>query len=128
MVDGQQRLTTLRIILSYFIRTHSSGKPFKERYGKDIFSIDYETREDSKKFLDNINIGNDENIDFYHISQAYSTIEKWLKYKVEQEKIMLDDICDSILRTLVYNQKNQKSEGVVQVIWYELDENLNQHL
>jgi len=125
VVDGQQRLTTLKIILSYFIKSHLSGKPFKERYGKDIFTIDYETREDSKKFLNNITVGNDENIDFYHISQAYTTIGKWLKNKVEQEKIMLDDICDSILRTLVYNQKNQKSEGVVQVIWYELNESSN---
>jgi uncharacterized protein with ParB-like and HNH nuclease domain len=125
LVDGQQRLTTIRILLSYFIKTHLIGKSFKERYNKDVFSIEYETRSNSEYFLNNITGGNNENIDFYHISEAFTTISNWFSNKVIQEKIMLDDICDSILRTLVYNQTNKKSEGVVQVIWYELNENEN---
>lgn len=125
LIDGQQRLTTIKILLSYFIKTHLIGKTFKERYSKDVFSIEYETRGDSEDFLNKISESDDENIDFYYISEAYAAILNWFKKKVEQEHIMLDDICDSILRTLVYNQENKKSEGVVQVIWYELNKNDN---
>ncbi len=125
LVDGQQRITTIRILLSYFIKTHLIGKTFKERYSKDVFSIDYETRNDSEQFLSNIIENDNSSIDFYHISQAYTTIDNWIKEKVKKEQVMLDDICDSIIRTLVYNIKNQKSEGVVQVIWYQIEDGKN---
>ena len=54
LVDGQQRITTIRILLSYFIKTHLTGKSFKDRFNKEVFSIDYETRNDSEQFLKNI--------------------------------------------------------------------------
>lgn len=125
LVDGQQRITTIRILLSYFIKTHLTGKSFKERFNKEVFSIDYETRNDSEQFLKNIIENDSSSIDFYHISIAYSSIDNWIKEKVKKEQLMLDDICDSILRTLVYNVKNQKSEGVVQVIWYQIEDGKN---
>lgn len=125
LVDGQQRITTIRILLSYFIKTHLTGKSFKDRFNKDVFSIDYETRNDSEQFLKNIIENDNSSIDFYHISEAYTTIDNWVKEKVRKEQLMLDDICDSILRTLVYNIKNQKSEGVVQVIWYQIEDGKN---
>lgn len=125
LVDGQQRITTIRILLSYFIKTHLIGKSFKERFNKDVFSIDYETRNDSEQFLKNIIENDNSCIDFYHISQAYTTIDNWVNEKVKKEKVMLDDVCDSILRTLVYNIKNQKSEGVVQVIWCQIEDGKN---
>jgi uncharacterized protein with ParB-like and HNH nuclease domain len=125
LVDGQQRITTIRILLSYFIKTHLTGKSFKDRFNKDVFSIDYETRNDSEQFLKNIIENDNSSIDFYHISQAYTTIDNWVKEKVRKEQVMLDDICDSILRTLVYNINNQKSEGVVQVIWYQIEDGKN---
>lgn len=125
LVDGQQRITTIRILLSYFIKTHLTGKSFKERFNKEVFSIDYETRNNSEQFLKNIIEDDNSSIDFFHISQAYTTIQNWVNEKVKKEQLMLDDICDSMLRTLVYNIKNQKSEGVVQVIWYEIEDGKN---
>ncbi|MBK8448728.1 MAG: DUF262 domain-containing protein [Saprospiraceae bacterium] len=125
LVDGQQRITTIRILLSYFIKTHLTGKSFKDRFNKEVFSIDYETRNDSEQFLKNIIEDDNSSIDFYHISQAYTTIHNWVKEKVKKEQLMLDDICDSSLRTRVYNIKNQKSEGVVQVIWYQIEDGKN---
>ena len=35
---------------------------------------------------------------------------------------MFDDICDRIIKTLVYDKKNQREEGIIQVIWYEIRE------
>ena len=47
----------------------------------ELFQIDYETRTGSKDFLINLkedNI-NEQNIDFFYISQAYDTIYKWFE-------------------------------------------------
>ena len=123
VVDGQQRLTTIRILFTYFIKTHLVGKSFKERYNKELFTLNYETRKDTEDFINNISENKDDNIDFHHISNAYSTIVEWFKMKVENENLMLDDLCDTILRTLIFNQSNKKEEGVVQVIWYEIKDN-----
>ena len=79
VIDGQQRLTTLCILLSYL---EEARKIMFSSFEK--FSISYETREkedySSKKFLEeilNIEEENNKNIDFYHISKAYLTIKKW---------------------------------------------------
>ena len=56
VIDGQQRLTTLFIILSVLEE-------------KSLYSIEYETRDDSKDFLKNIEESKkNENIDYYHIT------------------------------------------------------------
>ncbi len=120
VVDGQQRLTTIRIIFKYLLNDFLSGRSLKQCYNKDLFTIEYQTRIQSFEFLDQPDQENHSNIDFYHISEAYKFIEKWFISKVEKEGLMFDDLCDSITKTLVYNRKNQKEEGVVQVIWYEL--------
>ena len=72
VIDGQQRLTTLYILLSYL---EEARKIMFNSYDK--FSISYETREkeeySSKEFLENILLTidlNNKNIDFYHISKA----------------------------------------------------------
>ena len=84
LIDGQQRLTTLFIIL-YVLN------------GVEKYSIEYETRTGFFKFLKNLkpldvydndlvnrlntewdNVkGDNDNIDFYHIFIAYHTIKKW---------------------------------------------------
>ncbi|SCX84392.1 DUF262 domain-containing protein [Flavobacterium caeni] len=74
VIDGQQRLTTIYLILHYL------NQDFKEERRDKLFHLDYETRNDTKVFLENLGDNpefNDENIDFYYISKAYKTIEKW---------------------------------------------------
>jgi hypothetical protein len=124
VVDGQQRLTTIRLIFKYLIDEFLAGRSLKQRYGNDLYSIEYQTRPGSCDYLDNANRLDDSNIDFYHMGKAYEYISNWFAKMVADEKVMFDDLCDSIIKTLVYNKTNQKEEGIVQVIWYELkDEN-----
>lgn len=101
VIDGQQRLTTIFLILRNLQKKESSN----------LFSIEYETRAGSKDFLQNINDNEKyNNIDFYHISEANSTIQDWLK-KFEGK----NNVTSQFLNTLLTD---------VKFIWYEsVDEN-----
>jgi hypothetical protein len=115
LVDGQQRLTTLRIILSYLIRVELKGETLKKEYGKDVFYLEYETRPNTEAFLSNIMEERDDNIDFYHISNAYTYIREWFEAKPRPK-----DAREDILKTLIFDPQDRKSQGTVQVIWYEI--------
>lgn len=70
LVDGQQRLTTLFLVTKY-VATKIAGS-------KLGYWLTYETRQDSRGFLENLDFSRrDENIDFHHIAQAYDVIEEW---------------------------------------------------
>ena len=103
LIDGQQRLTTLFLILGY-IRT------FRPKL-QQKYTIDYEIREKSKEFLSNIDFDdiNDDskNIDEYFINEAAKTIKNWF------------DSCTDADNTasLIANKLNNK----VNVIWYEIN-------
>lgn len=102
LIDGQQRLTTMLLILNYLedVRKLLSNQ-------LHIYSIDFETRENCKPFFQNKAYKksvDETNVDFYHISKAYEYIDNWFEknnHKVE------------ILNTLL------KSDYNVSIIWYE---------
>ena len=125
VVDGQQRLTTIRILIIFLIKNHLKGESLEQGYGKKEFIIDYETRRNIREFLNNItdlkNIGDSKkNIDFYFISRAYICISEWFASKPLQR-----DARESVLRTLVHDMENKKEEGIVQIIWYEIGDEIN---
>ncbi|WP_270491336.1 DUF262 domain-containing protein [Bacteroides finegoldii] len=96
VVDGQQRLTTIRLILEVLQQPH-------------FYDIEYETRKNSASFLDGIMNGIPdsnvkENIDYYYIKQAVNCTNNWLKGK---------DI-DRFRNVLLHQ---------VKFIWYETQEN-----
>lgn len=79
LVDGQQRLTTLYLIFQYLQREHLPN-------AGPIYSITYETRADSKQYLQRLGkdvdwakleADADHNIDFFHMFHAYRRIESW---------------------------------------------------
>jgi len=80
VIDGQQRLTTIFLILKHLERFIESEKK--------TFSVKYETRPKSQEFLEDIiskvKTDADENIDFYHIFFAFNTISEWFKNKSEK--------------------------------------------
>ena len=76
VIDGQQRLTTIYLILHYL------NQDFLESKRDKLFTLEYETRKFDQDFL--LNIGSctsDENIDFSYISDAYQTISDWFDEK-----------------------------------------------
>jgi len=107
LIDGQQRLTTIYMILHYLQK-------------EPCFSIDYDTRKGSTEFLKklpNITIQAKENwpstvqrlqctnnIDNYHFFEAYKTISAWFSPKDSYAKTTFID-------NLLHHTK---------VIWYEI--------
>lgn len=78
VIDGQQRLTTIFLILHYLNQYYAEGFKFQ------LFGLTYETRMDSEEFLQNDLVAGeirDDNVDFFHISTAYKTIHEWIRSK-----------------------------------------------
>lgn len=102
LIDGQQRLTTIFLILSYL-------------KNETNISIDYNTRTSSSAFLNRLNevetfnswpeyiskYSEDNKIDNFHFFQARTTIKNWFENNINNEFIncLLDD---------------------TQIIWYEV--------
>ena len=107
LIDGQQRLTTIHIILSFL-------KPVATLLGKDIlYELDYETRPDSREYLKNINSAKaDENIDYYHIYHAYKAVHDWFADKDGTFKM-------EFVKTLSATNEVGKN---VKFVWYEIEE------
>ena len=121
VIDGQQRLTTIRILLTYLIKEHLNEKSLQSEYGKEELLIEYESREGTKDFLNDINIADSKRyIDFDFIYNAYEAIKIWFSNQQQKRGVR-----ENILRTLVYDMNNKQQEGVVQIIWYEIFDNAN---
>lgn len=125
VIDGQQRLTTIFLIVHYFNEMWIGKQKIEEP------KILYETRTDSSTFLSSLEIENvevdvnpeieeplfnirvksaskpDENIDFYHIANAYKAIHFW----AEKNKSLLDA-----------NKFQSVFQNDTKVIWYEVEE------
>jgi uncharacterized protein with ParB-like and HNH nuclease domain len=86
VIDGQQRLTTIYILLKYL----SSDKENK-------YSIEYETREDSRSFLEKIDENKKgDNIDYHHISEANFKISRWFEGKDDYKKKFLEVLLENV--------------------------------
>lgn len=108
LIDGQQRLTSIYLILKYL---KELGVPVEIK-----FSIEYKTREGSKEFLESINLAaldkKPETIDEFFMIEAYRNIHNWFeKCKDKNEKINFAW------------QISHKFFNKVHVIWYQAGEN-----
>ena len=102
VIDGQQRLTTIHILLSVL----DSRQELEAK-----FSIRYATREGSQSFLEGIAKKNEEDslndIDFWHMFEAYKEIQDWF----EKSKGRWSE---DLFKEVLLNK--------VQFIWYESNE------
>lgn len=104
LIDGQQRLTTLFLILQY-IQTHLHA-------AEPRYRLEYETRPDSETYLTELNPDRQQdNIDFFYIFKAFECIRSWF----ERQPNSLQSAIDFYTAT-------SKS---LQVIWYEAPEHVD---
>jgi len=100
VVDGQQRLTTLFLILRHF------NERLAEKYRQKLYSLAYETRQNFDSFLENSDEeASAENVDFFHLYQAIQTIEQWFADHENE----VEDIKSALLNK-------------TKVIWFELED------
>ncbi|WP_053945639.1 DUF262 domain-containing protein [Helicobacter ailurogastricus] len=119
VIDGQQRLTTIFLIIEY-LKSAEEGLEKESIYKNSHFEIAYEARMGSAEFLKKIkdNFQSDEtkeniktNIDFYHFVKAYESIKRFFEDKKKEERE------NFLLNFLDPHQEKYK------ILWYEaLDE------
>ena len=103
VVDGQQRLTTILLILRHF------NERLSEKFRQKLFTLDYETRPNLLAFLDQLTKESaDENPDYFHLYHAVITIEEWFS----ANDALVESIKDAFLNK-------------TKVIWFQLDESDN---
>ncbi len=100
LIDGQQRLTTLYLILKAIRKELSIELPY---------NIEYQTRNESSAYLDSLDAARkNEYIDFRYIHDAFGYIMEWFGA----------DVNDSMMkRWKVFSLLKEQ----VQVLWYEAD-------
>lgn len=119
VIDGQQRLTTLNLLLQYLSEGIGYLYPSFRLYG-----IEYTTRPESRDFLSNIKqpkVDADTYIDFYFMKGAYRAIVDWFAWKNDDS--LRNDILTALLKTNVgTNAAGQPVDEAnnIRIIWYEV--------
>lgn len=98
VVDGQQRLTTLLLILRHF------NERLMPKYRSPLFNIQYETRPELGDFLEvpSVELAKTK-VDFFYLFQAIETIDAWFEPRLHE--------FEELKATLLNKTR---------VIWYEL--------
>jgi hypothetical protein len=104
LIDGQQRLTTIKLILYYI------NSCFVENKRKPIFSLDYETRGKDSDWLKIVDDRqkSQQNIDFWHIYSSYQVITEWFEHKTSDFDVF---------------KFHSKLLSDCKFIWYDIDQN-----
>lgn len=131
VIDGQQRLTTLFIILKYC----EEARKILYSNNTKLYSVRYETRStedaNSNNFLENIRnienikdedsniIRNTENIDFYYMSNTYITVKEWFEKSDKDIGLFLSILLKSDIVT--ENDNKVDLANNLRIIWYEIE-------
>lgn len=116
VIDGQQRLTTLYIVLKSIEQIcQVNYRQFK------FYNIKYETRleYDSQCFLQNINNStakSDEFIDFYYMKLVHDAVSSWFNANPDDDL----KIARALLEQSIDSDANIDKAKNVRVIWYEV--------
>lgn len=110
VLDGQQRLTTMLLILKVFLNGGYMGAAETETFLPLLYSISYRSRPNLN--FDNCN--SSENIDSYHLANAKNETETWMKAKMAGKKIKT---IEAIKNCLFSDEAEIKK---VYFIWYPI--------
>ena len=100
LIDGQQRLTTLFLLLTFM---QAEGL----QAAGPLYTLEYETRADSTEFLSNPREEESQsNIDFFHIFNAYQCLRQWFEDQGNRKQHVANQIYSYLFES-------------VRVIWYE---------
>lgn len=117
VVDGQQRLTTLFLLLSFL---HQKFVDSEGDYPTEIFTIKYE-----RNLNGEISLDPSLDVDSFHFHKAYSEISEWMKRRREQTKTkgkmsLFYDVLVSTKLDINQNGEEIDSANNIRFIWYEL--------
>lgn len=133
VIDGQQRLTTLYLLLIYLSEAR------KLLYGgslsSDLFSIKYESRDSgffiNKEFrTDDIDVVAN-NVDFFYMTMAYNTIKSWFASHESAQSSILEVLIPRGYYNLANLPKDKQKtaeeendrKNDARFIWYEITPN-----
>ena len=115
VIDGQQRLTTILLILK--VVQNEFGVSLNASEVKGLYELEYEIRPESGNFLKNINRatsgGAYRNIDFWHMYKNYEKIKIWLEKLDKFSEYKVQDFINILLAKSSDDKKN------IRFIWYE---------
>ncbi len=116
VIDGQQRLTTLYLLLQ-FLRPDSDYK------NSSIFSLKMDARDIQQEFIDSEAYKKEEsnfaaNIDCFYIQTAYNTIVSWF----EREEIAYKSLFRKVLFERPIFALKAEEMNNVRFIWYEMED------
>ncbi len=130
VIDGQQRLTTIRIILAistllnpihkFQFELHYQTRPL---LGKIFSNMDIEMIDDEYSVMLKSSTGKLD-IDSWHILQTAKRIIKWFQTSNSKFTPTLDEFIGSFYEKFTADKSKNKS---VQVIWYEICDGSDQH-
>lgn len=114
VIDGQQRLTTICLLLRYLLQGNKNLKIFSLSLPSRKMQEDYLK---DNKFMDS-NSDYEANIDNFYIRKAYSTIEDW--FNSDQLRLIRES--DEFKKILMSPPlgNNADKEKDVRIIWYEI--------
>ncbi|MFD0836687.1 DUF262 domain-containing protein [Mariniflexile aquimaris] len=113
VLDGQQRLTTLYLIIMFL-----EERRFEDGYNQPLFRLKYETRPNSESFLKDKKFKekiDDSNIDFDHISKSYNYIKSWFHNHAGAKSKMIPVLLDD----------NGLGNRNIRFIWYQVPKSTN---
>lgn len=127
VIDGQQRLTSIYILLSYLLNQKGIDfVGFKKRYRAQLFNLFYEARPDTKEVLESLINGSKfaDNIDAKHITNAYKYIDNWFDGKGMEISVRYvggdgetpEVMWDNLLSLITAKTDSESTK----VIWYQL--------
>ena len=102
VADGQQRLTTIRIILECINEEYAADRK------TPVFQLQYGTREGSAEYFGQMQVADfaEKNLDAHHMQRAYETVKKWFTFMRKEDF----DVEKTFARKLLWHAK---------VIWFE---------